>query len=350
MTDEELLFDLYYNKHNYDNANVLYHKAKIAHPQIKLQFVKDWLNKQQAKQQTKTKVGKKQFLPIYSELPYSFQIDLTFFPRYEKQNKGNTVLFTAININTRFAYAYYGKNKDMKTIINFLKEMEKKTIINSISCDSGREFNNTEFIEFCDKEKITIYFITNDSNKLGIINKFHRTLKNKLTQHFIATDNYNWIEIIDKIIDNYNHTVNRGIGIEPHKVNDALEHEIIIANREKTEKLQKTIEHFKIGDKVRIINKREVFGDKILPKYSNKVFVVDSVHPNACEIKFGDTIVRVKNDQLLKVDFVENPKEDANMKEISRQNRIKNKLNREKLQPVVLDREKRLRKPNSKYL
>ena len=350
MTDEELLFDLYYNKHNYDNSNILYNKAKIAHPQIKLQFVKDWLNKQQAKQQTKTKVGKKQFLPIYSELPYSFQIDLTFFPRYEKQNKGYTVLFTAININTRFAYAYYGKNKDMKTIINFLKEMEKKTIINSISCDSGREFNNTEFIEFCDKEKITIYFITNDSHKLGIINRFHRTLKNKLAQHFIATDNYNWIGIIDKIIDNYNHTVNRGIGIEPYKVNDAIEHEIIIANREKTEKLQEKTENFKIGDRVRIINKREVFGDKNLPKYSNKVFVVETVHPNACEIKSGDTIVRVKNDQLLKVDVVENQKEDVNMKEISKQNRIKNKINREKLQPVQLDREKRLRKPNSKYL
>jgi hypothetical protein len=79
MTDEDLLFDLYYNKHNYDNSNILYNKAKIAHPQIKRQFVKDWLNKLQTKQQTKLKVGKKQYLPIYSEMPYSFQIDLTFF-------------------------------------------------------------------------------------------------------------------------------------------------------------------------------------------------------------------------------------------------------------------------------
>lgn len=349
MTDEELLFDLYYNKHNYDSANVLYSKAKIVHPKIKLQLVKEWLSKQQAKQQTKAKVGKKEYLPIYSELPYSFQIDLTFFPRYEKQNKGYIVLFTAININTRFAYAYYGKNKDMKTIINFIKDMENKTLINSISCDSGREFNNKEFLHLCDKEKITIYFITNDSHKLGVINRFHRTLKNKLTQHFIATDNYNWIGIIDKIIDNYNHTVNRGIGMEPAKVNDAIEHEIILKNRGKTEKLQKKLEHYKIGDKVRIINKREVFEDKILPKYSNNTFIIEKVHPNSCEIKNGENFIRVKNDQLLKVDNVENQMEDINMKEISKHNKIKNKLNREKLEPVVLERDKRLRKPNSKY-
>jgi hypothetical protein len=42
--------------------------------------------------------------------------------------------------------------------------------------------------------------------------------------------------------------------------------------------------------------------------------------------------------------------EDTNMKEISKNNRIKNKINREKLQPIVLEREKRLRKPNSIYL
>jgi len=193
MTDEELLFDLYYNKHNYDNSNILYNKAKIIHPKIKKQFVIEWLNKQQSKQQTKTKIGKKSYLPIYSELPYSFQIDLTFFPRYKKQNKNIYVLFTAININTRFAYAYYGQNKDMTTILNFLKEMEKKTIINSISCDEGTELNNKEFINYCNKENINLYFIKNDSHKLGIINRFHRTIKEKLTKYFISTDNYNWV-------------------------------------------------------------------------------------------------------------------------------------------------------------
>jgi hypothetical protein len=45
-------------------------------------------------------------------MPFSFQLDLTFFPRYRKYNNGFYVLFTAININSRFAYAYYGKNKE----------------------------------------------------------------------------------------------------------------------------------------------------------------------------------------------------------------------------------------------
>ena len=175
-------------------------------------------------------------MPIYSETPYSFQIDLTFFPRYKKYNKDNYVLFTAININTRFAYAYYGKDKEAETILNMLKKMEQKTIINSITCDKGSEFNNTEFKKYCNDNEITIYFVKDDSHKMGIINRFHRTIKEKL-QYYISDENkLNWIDVIDDIIYNYNHSKNRGIGIEPYKVNNALEVEIINEKRNETEK------------------------------------------------------------------------------------------------------------------
>ena len=70
---------------------------------------------------TNRKVSKKEFLSIYSDMPYSFQKDLTFLSRYKKQNNGFYFLFTTININTRFVYAFYGKNKDMITIFDFLK-------------------------------------------------------------------------------------------------------------------------------------------------------------------------------------------------------------------------------------
>ena len=37
------------------------------------------------------------------------------------------VLFTAININSRYAYANYGKNKETSTALKFLEKF-KKTI------------------------------------------------------------------------------------------------------------------------------------------------------------------------------------------------------------------------------
>ena len=130
MDDQQLLQKLYYKDLIVGGAESLYRKAKEAHPKITMKIVKEWLDKQQSAQLNNKPIIKKDFKPIYSELPYAFQCDLTFFPRYKKQNEGNYVLFTAININTRFGYAYWAKDKESETIINFIKDLEKKTEIN----------------------------------------------------------------------------------------------------------------------------------------------------------------------------------------------------------------------------
>ena len=43
------------------------------------------------------------------------------------------------------------------------------------------------------------------------MNRFHRTLKEKLLKYFLAYDTVKWIDVIDKIIKSYNNTPNRGI-------------------------------------------------------------------------------------------------------------------------------------------
>ena len=91
--------------------------------------------------------------------------------------------------------------------------MESKTIINSFTCDEGGEFNNKKFIKYCkDHHHITMYFIKDDSHKLGIINRFHRTLKEILTtKYFVSATTVKWCKVIDTHVDNYNNkSVNRG--------------------------------------------------------------------------------------------------------------------------------------------
>lgn len=303
MNTSELLNDIYYIKKNYDGINQLYLKAKAINPKIKKSEVKEWLDKQNSHQQTKSKVGTKTFLPIYSETPYSFQIDLTFFPRYVNQNKGFHVLFTAININTRYAYAYFSKSKDMRTITGFLKQMEEKTPINTVTCDKGKEFANREFIDFCNEKNIAIFLVKGDSHKLGIVNRFHRTIKNKLTKHFISTNSVNWIDAIDDIINNYNNSVNRGIGVAPIKVNNAIETDIITEMRKETDRLKSVLpEIFESGDAVRIFRNKKLFGDKQLSKYGDEVYKVVKVYKNALDIKGEDgKTQRVKQSEVLKV-------------------------------------------------
>ena len=148
--------------------------------------------------------------------------------------------------------------------------MESRTIINSISCDYGKEFHNEKFKNYCEENEIKLFFIKNDIHKLGIINRFHRTLKEKLTTYFISNDTVKWINAIDDIIYNYNHSVNRGIGIEPSKVNNCIEQKNIENAKYKTEKINENEKKINIGDFCREIIEKTVYVDKMIPKYSIK--------------------------------------------------------------------------------
>ena len=246
---------------------------------------------------------------------------MTFLPRYKKQNNGYYVLFTAININTRFVYAFYGKIKDMVTILEFLKKLESKTVINSLTCDAESEFKNKEFQKYCTDNNIQLYFVKNDSHKLGIINRFHRTLKDKLSIYFNTNDTVVWNDIIDKIIYNYNHSVNRGIGIEPYKVNDFIENMIIQDKKEETRLIESKEDIINVGDKIRILLETKMFQDKLSPKYSNKIYTIIKVGKNTVSVMDNDEIVKVKKSNIKIISDVSNDIKLTELKKATLSNR-----------------------------
>ena len=305
----------------------------------------------------KNTAKKKQFLPIYSDLPYSFQIDLTFFDSMKNLNNGYSVLFTAINVNTRFAYAYYGKNKEANTILDMLKQMEKKTIINSITCDEGSEFTNKIFVKYCEDHNITIYFCKNDKYKLGIVNRFHRTIKDKLREILNNESNhkYKWVDHIDKIVDEYNRTVNRGIGSAPIKVNNFMENEIVQSAKEKTDILKNNykpmLTDFRINDYIKTIRRKNTFSDKMLSKYIDTVYKVIKVDNNSLIITDSKGLEQV----IKKTEAILTPKP-ADF--IIKNNLLDNEIKAKKIKKAVvasgvvaedIRTGARIRKPNMKY-
>ena len=347
MNDTELLNDIYYVKHNYDSAENLYKKAKITNKNITKSFVKEWLSKQSVFQETKQETKKKIYLPIYSETPFAFQIDLTFFPRYKKQNNEIYVLFTAININSRYAYAYYSKSKDTEAVLNMMKQFKKDAIeINSITTDEGTEFKNAVFLEYCKNQEIEIYFCKSDSHKLGIVNRFHRTLKDKLLKHFNANDTFKWIGVIDDIIYNYNHTVNTGIGIAPYKVNNFIEGQIIAEKRKQTDLINSKQLAINVVDKCRLKKKDVLFEDKMTSKYSKTIYTVQKVFKNYVDIIHdNDNKLVKKSDIMIIKDTIEHIAPETEQIAMRKEEKHNNKIARADVDVNDIIVEKRVRKP-----
>ena len=138
-----------------------------------------------------------------------------------------------------------------------------------------------------------------DGHKLGIINRFHRTIKEKLTTYFDGHDTVRWVDIMDKIIYNYNHSVNRGIGYKPVEVNDWIENEIRQKKKEQGYNIRVDEIEYKIGQYVRTLNEISQFGDKMTSKYSNEIYEITKVKNNSVIIKDekGD-LYKIKKDEI----------------------------------------------------
>jgi len=183
-----------------------------------------------------------------------------------------------------------------------LEDFKKNALeVNAITCDSGSAKD-----WFKDND-ITVYYINDDSNKLGIINRFHKTLKEKLNKHFIATGSVRWIDSIDEIIKNYNNTVNSTTGFTPKEASKGLIQSIIINDmREKTELINNKSDDINIGDKCRLLNSSTIF-DKMKVKYSDDVYIVIKVNTNTVDVESDEYILRnVKKSNIKIISEVQN--------------------------------------------
>jgi hypothetical protein len=126
---DEILRKLYYDpKTRYVGIDALYRKAKNIDTNFSLGYVKKWMDKQESRQINKQELpNKKDTLPIFSSQGDSYQIDLTFFPKYKKQNKGYLLMMTCVNVNNRLGYIYKAKSKNTEDIIHMLNQFYKDT-------------------------------------------------------------------------------------------------------------------------------------------------------------------------------------------------------------------------------
>jgi hypothetical protein len=81
-------------------------------------------------------------------------------------------------------------------------------------------------------------------------------------------------DVIDEFVNNYNHTINRGIGYEPIKVNSFIENNIVQDKKQQTIKIQNNNINDLIGKHIRILNDKSLFEDIMIPRYSNTLFTV----------------------------------------------------------------------------
>lgn len=208
-------------------------------------------------------------------LDETWQADLVEMIPYSRDNKGHRYLLTVIDVFSKYAWAVPVKRKTGEDVANAMKSIFKAgRKPKNLQTDRGKEFYNKNFEDLMTQHKINLYS-TYSNLKASICERFNRTLKNKMWIQFTLRGNYKWIDILPKLIAEYNDRKHRTIGVKPNEVSAVNEAEIL--QRFKRAAGPVTKAKFKINDKVRVSKLKQVFEKGYTPNWSTEVFTVRKV-------------------------------------------------------------------------
>ena len=176
-----------------------------------------------------------------------------------------------IDIFSKCASVVPLKDKKGASIVNafhkILKESDRKA--NKIWVDKGSEFYNSSFKKWLKDNDIEMYSINNEQKSV-VIERFIRTLKNKMYKYMNSVSKKVYIDKLDDIVNKYNNTYHGTIKMKPVDVEDNtyVDFEKEVDNNDPK---------FKVGDHVKISKYKNFFTKGYTPKWSEEVSVIKKV-------------------------------------------------------------------------
>jgi hypothetical protein len=244
-------------------------KIKIKRPELK-----NWLSTQNV--YTRHKLIVKQFphnQDITTGMDDLWQIDLADLQKISKFNDNNRYLVTCIDVFSKFAWVVPIKNKKSDTVLEAFKFIVNSSgrKPNFLQSDQGTEFLNSKFKEYLSEIDVGFYYV-NSELKASVIERFNRTIKEKIYKYFTLKNTERYIDILDTLIQTYNNSYHRSIKTLPSKVNKENEKTIhqILYKKDSRDK----VFNFEVGQTVRITKYKHIFEKGYTPKWTDEIFKV----------------------------------------------------------------------------
>jgi hypothetical protein len=168
---------------------------------------------------------------------------------YTSQNHGYRYLLNIVDVFSRYAWSFELRNKTGKSVVAAFKKTGLRP--HAIWCDEGKEFYNKDVENWIAPGTV---YSTHGYHKSCIVERFNRTLKEKLSKVLTANNSVAWSDYVPDIITEYNSTVHSTTKQEPLLVHEGKMYPSTRQNPHK-----RAPQKFKVGDIVRIFRKRDTF-------------------------------------------------------------------------------------------
>ena len=110
-----------------------------------------------------------------------------------------------------------------------------------------------------------------NEGKSVVVERFIRTLKNKLYKHMTATSKNVYYNVLDDVVSEYHNTKHNTIKMKPIDVKDGNKRVYIDERNEKSAR-------YNLGDRVRISKLKNIFAKGYTPNWSKEIFIVNKIN------------------------------------------------------------------------
>ncbi len=194
-----------------------------------------------------------------------------------KPNQGYKWILTIIDIFSRYAWARALKSKSGSEVADKFKNIFQESQPLKIQFDEGKEFYNRSFKELLNKKGIE-YFSTKSDKKAAIVERFNKTLKNRMWKYFEENETKTWIHILQDLVHGYNNSFHSSIDMKPIEARNPDNSEIVWYNLYGAFLTNEFGEpKYKIGDRVRISKYKHTFHRGYLANFTEEIFKIKNI-------------------------------------------------------------------------
>lgn len=212
----------------------------------------------------------------------TWQCDLNDMRSLMKFNEGYQYLLTVIDLFSKYAWALPLKSKKAEDVIQAFHVILKERQPLKVQSDKGTEFVNEKFKTYLKRKGIKFYTTNQPGVKAAVVERFNRTLKDRMYKYFSKYNTYNYVRVLPKLLQSYNNRVHSSIGMPPSKVNVSNAFQVAqklaqTRGRLLRKRMGSTKAAFEVGDQVRISKERTPFAKGYTPNYSTEVFRIKAI-------------------------------------------------------------------------
>ena len=239
---------------------------------------REWTMSQDAytlHRQTRRKFPRRKVITV--GVDHLWQTDLADMSSISRYNDDKKFLLCCIDTFSRYAFVKAIPNKGSITVRNAFDQIltESGRQPTHLQSDKGKEYTNALMASHLRRLGINFYTSENDDIKCAIVERFQRTLKQKIWRMFTRNKSYRYVDVLDDLVHSYNSTWHSTIKMAPAEVNAQNEKELYPPRYKAAGKKKYK---FKVGDVVRLARKKEIFEKGYYIRWTKELFTIDSLH------------------------------------------------------------------------